>query len=405
MKRIVYRENRLKDELARLNETRNGISCLRTHTGILSGIAVVLIASLVFFTSLKSMSKGSADTGNDSTAESSTAVSTANTARNDTTQTGSTTDSGSYAEDTPYTQSPAEKAQVQINENILRSVKPSILLKTTECAYSYSDTGHKLSFSYENGKIQADFPSEWASYIAPGTFKGGGCCVTPNKTAAVCFRNNTIVVVYSNDRGKTWNTSVPLTPSQIPTWEGGCYDSIPSGGMNAAVDFPTRDCGYFIICGGLACGSEYDHDVFKTADGGKTWSYVKSNLDDLNCVTDMHFTDSKTGYICSSAENTFDTKIIRTADGGVTWTACELPFTTNHEADKSNFEAYEKYGSPVVFAPYFIGSKGYVLAYCYENRATSATFLYCATSDSGRTWSYAAAKQSTSSPPYWKLYP
>lgn len=395
MKRIEYKGTRLKDGLSRIKKAIARPD-MRRRTGVLTGIAVILLASLIAFTSLAKMSKDVIGTDADSAAQTDTTA-RAITTHNYTTRTASTT--AATPSSTASTTAPAQNQTTDFKDTIQRSIKPTILLRTTGCTYSYSFTNPDLSFSYDNGKYQCSFPSEWESKIVPSTFKTGGFCVSPDKTAVTCIQNDTIVIVYSDDEGKTWKTSAPILPSQIPSdLTGGQHPDSIVGEVSAKFDFPSKSCGYLLICGGCGMSQERLHDLFKTVDGGKTWKYVDSNFQDSNYVTDMHFTDSKTGYICNSCAAMFQTNVYRTTDGGATWTKTELPLTKDSNA-------YDKYGSPTVFAPYFIGSKGYILAYCDDNPNTTATFIYCVSSDNGKTWKYAATKYSSDSPPYWEFYP
>lgn len=377
MKRIEYSENRLKDGLARLKKTWK-IPGMRSRAGVLTGIAAVFFASLIVFTSLARQSgevhPASASPGGTASASSADA---------------STASSASARTDT----------EMQKKGDILASIQPSILLKTTGCTYSYAEPA--VFFSYDNGKSQSCFPSDWEPEIVYRSYESGAFCVSPDKTAVVCIRNNAVVIVYSDDKGKTWKSSAPIPPSQIPVEQSKTryLEVLSPDELSAKIDFVSGKCGYLLLCGGWGMSQEQLHALFRTADGGKTWSYVDSDYQDSNYVTDMHFTDSRTGYICNSCAAAFRMIVYRTSDGGATWTACTPPFATDSE------DSYEKYGSPVVFGPYFIGSKGYVLAYCQNASDAPATFLYCVSSDNGKTWKYAAAKQSFDSPPYWELYP
>ena len=160
------------------------------------------------------------------------------------------------------------------------------------------------------------------------------------------------------------------------------------GGRKTEIDFASKDCGYLVICGSLACGSEYEHDLFKTVDGGKTWRFIDSNLPvQSDPLTDMHFTDSKTGYICSSCESAFQSEVWRTSDGGATWTFCDLPIISGPDT-KDKY----KYDTTNAFAPYFVNSKGYILVYSdnYENKQN--VFIYCVSSDNGKAWTYETTK-------------
>jgi hypothetical protein len=96
--------------------------------------------------------------------------------------------------------------------------------------------------------------------------------------------------------GKTWKNSAPILPSKD-------YYSFTGGGLtdfsdfgSCFIDFPTVDCGYLIIGVSTTMGSQNTRDMFKTTDGGKTWSYMKSNIESPGYqILNMHFTDTKVG--------------------------------------------------------------------------------------------------------------
>lgn len=153
---------------------------------------------------------------------------------------------------------------------------------------------------------------------------------------------------------------------------------------DAKIDFVSKDCGYMLLCGKIfGQGHEQIRDLFKTVDGGKTWAYLKSNFPiSGDSITDMDFTDSDTGYICESNTDLAQSDVYRTSDGGSTWCFCSL---TQKE------KTVDPKGGSHAFAPYFIGSRGYLLVYT-EDIKENSMFLYFVSTDNGETWKYEAAR-------------
>lgn len=252
-------------------------------------------------------------------------------------------------------------------------IKSSILLKTTGCAYIYSEADQTLTFSYGNGSVQAEFPSKWAPRVF-GRRQAASLCVSPFKTAVVCKQDGLIVVVYSDDKGQTWNCSVPLLsyPAQV---ESGVKSLDIDSARTIKIDFVSADRGYLVIGGGFTGGTEYIHDLFTSTDGGKTWTFVASDLPAQPLsISDMHFTDGSTGYICAIGEETYRLEVWRTTDGGTTW-------GTRILVASSDIHSYQS--ADYMFSPYFIGIKGYLLIY---NQSTATIFQRFLSSDNGNRW-------------------
>ncbi|MTI15389.1 WD40/YVTN/BNR-like repeat-containing protein [Sansalvadorimonas verongulae] len=95
-------------------------------------------------------------------------------------------------------------------------------------------------------------------------------------------------VVWSDDMGKGWKQT--QTPSEV---------------LLTAVDFPTGSVGYAV---------GHDAEVFKSLDGGQTWTRVYQDMEAEVPLLDVHFTDKNTGFALGAYGY-----LIHTTDGGKTW--------------------------------------------------------------------------------------
>lgn len=177
--------------------------------------------------------------------------------------------------------------------------------------------------SFQNGRI--------------GGTEINGIYFIDNMTGFVVGLNGRIMK--TNDGGKTWNgyastydnihqlkllsntTAYGLfRNSFIKTTDGGHkwtnIGAPVSNGNTIQFDFINENSGFCIAGGDLASSAEVAK-VFKTNDGGKTWSATNNGNDIFNDnLYSIFFVDVKTGYV-SGGYN--ETKTFKTIDGGNTW--------------------------------------------------------------------------------------
>jgi photosystem II stability/assembly factor-like uncharacterized protein len=114
----------------------------------------------------------------------------------------------------------------------------------------------------------------------------------------------------SADKGDTWTER-----------------TLPSGASsNTRVAFVNANDGWLLTSGAAAAQcSGQPVTLWRTADGAGTWTKVDvSGIDTAQCKDSVAFVDAQRGYIGSWDPNT-QPKVYRTADGGKTWSASALP--------------------------------------------------------------------------------
>jgi hypothetical protein len=132
--------------------------------------------------------------------------------------------------------------------------------RDTGCSYALDETGG-VTLSYGGGKITVEAPPIAAADTA-GFFLSAG------KTAIAYGGKDgsgPLTILVSDDMGMTW-TSSSIAPDNVPvTWN--------------AVGFTSMNDGWLVTCSFVSEDREL-HSVYKTSDGGKTWTSVKGNIYD-----------------------------------------------------------------------------------------------------------------------------
>ena len=130
------------------------------------------------------------------------------------------------------------------------------------------------------------------------------------------------------DGGWRWRVSGPLN---------GCLVTGPGiASGSPGMSFVDRNDGWILTTGGAAAGSAV-YSVYRTRNGGATWSRVayntlqpnqpsRGNVPGCDCLGGISFRNRRTGWMTGSPSS-METELIfeRTSDGGVTWRPQALP--------------------------------------------------------------------------------
>ncbi|MHB8064992.1 MAG: WD40/YVTN/BNR-like repeat-containing protein [Ruminiclostridium sp.] len=260
-------------------------------------------------------------------------------------------------------------------------IEPTILKMTQNFTYTYVEG--KLSFTI--GTDMADFPSKYVSTIFNPhvDFMSSSIFVSANKIAVVRTPDDdTIVITYSDDNGKTWQDSDAIHTEQIPDHSTAEADFLGKNEVNNLlslyVDFSSKTMGFLIIGSETTMGTQYTRALFKTTDGGETWYALDSNIAIIHGfpATGMYFMDDKNGFIVQSGINVNKAKICQTTDSGVTWSTNELPIPASLVDDLNA-------PSLTALAPYYASSQWLLPMFIRPD-----TLIYFKSKDQGKIWSY-----------------
>lgn len=142
--------------------------------------------------------------------------------------------------------------------------------------YTYKIEDEKCYVSYDAAKTWVEVPIDLETLAKVGDghsyynkLQDGSYLITPNKTAFVFggayseveHGFSSLKLIYSDDQGQTWNTSV--------------ISSDISGVRVKFVSFPTSSVGYVVAAFDRTMSQEAQ-SIFKTVDGGATWEFFGS---------------------------------------------------------------------------------------------------------------------------------
>jgi photosystem II stability/assembly factor-like uncharacterized protein len=228
----------------------------------------------------------------------------------------------------------------------------------------------------------------WRDVTPPQPHAGAGASITalgyfPNAiTARVAYGPPAdsggvppfIQVWTTNDSGATWT-----------------YGSIDTSGVSGEafspyyLNFADSQHGWLMVYLGAGMMHAYVA-LFQTTDGGATWTDIldPSTVNDIQSFpkTGMVFVDPLTGWLTRDAQGVDPTPhIFRTADGGVTWTRLDLPAP----GDVPNL--YDSYSCSSYSPNAFSALSVTIAMKCLDNDTFKIEKDYAYfTSDGGITW-------------------
>ncbi|MBS4539583.1 hypothetical protein GOQ27_14005 [Clostridium sp. D2Q-11] len=196
--------------------------------------------------------------------------------------------------------------------------------------YTYKIEDGICYVSYDEGSSWKEVPILLETLVKVGDgrehynkLQEGSYIITPEKTAFVYGgnRESNLKIIYSEDRGNTWQTSV-------------INQTLKSNRVKF-VSFPTPTTGYVIATGERTMSQEMQ-TIYKTKDGGITWTKV-GNGPWTWLLHSVGFIDENIGFIIYQ-----ETNFYRTEDGGKTFEPIILPV---HEVEYMD-NTYEPFIQP-----------------------------------------------------------
>lgn len=217
--------------------------------------------------------------------------------------------------DKKYKEADAISKQAYNNEFMQQTKEIQI-----EAVNTYRIYNDICSISYDNGKNWADMPisleelcrvSDGNSYY--NKLQDGSYIISPERSILAFggTKDTALSIIKSIDKGKTWKKITVDKEHEI----------IYSGRLKF-ISFPSEKVGYIVVTTQRAMSSEAKA-VFKTVDGGESWTRVavKSEIN-ISRLYQASFLTEKIGFmslVCSEQPRLF-----RTEDGGITWSTLEI---------------------------------------------------------------------------------
>lgn len=230
------------------------------------------------------------------------------------------------------------------------------------CSYSLDAEGNVI-LSYDNGKTAAKAPLLLSANADDGpNMENTGFFISGEKTAiAYNGADGTVTVLTSDDMGKTWSSAdIPLDGAAA-SWN--------------CVGFTSQNDGWLVVCGFVGMGQER-HDIYTTSDGGKTWTQVHGNIDDVygGMLSGAGFVNDKVGFLCFRYETDFQPAICVTRDGGLKWSRLSVDMP-------KEYDGYSK--TPLSPA---LDETDIVLPVLLTDDSGEAGTIYLISEDDGTTW-------------------
>lgn len=236
-------------------------------------------------------------------------------------------------------------------------------------SYSIDEENHLIiSYSQNENTVKAPltlYPSG-SNYESGMTIYETGFYISEDKTAITYggFNGEPVKVLISEDKGGTWNTYTVTNDIS---------------GSTKYIGFISKDDGWIVLGSFYGMGKE-DHFIYKTFDGGKTWTEVVGNANDVysRVLTGAGFANEDIGFLSFRYETEFQPAICWTQDGGITW-------------EKLYINLPEEYNifSKTPLSPTFDGENGIFPILLSKDGASDVVgTIYLRSKDYGKTWIY-----------------
>jgi beta-lactamase regulating signal transducer with metallopeptidase domain/photosystem II stability/assembly factor-like uncharacterized protein len=261
----------------------------------------------------------------------------------------------------------------------------------------------------------ADGGATWANVSVPALLQTQAsweslptsACFVDEQTAFVAAPSGPAsyphgIVYRTGDQGKTWSSV------QLPS--GTSWERYDINGL--LVDFPDASHGYIMTTSSPGLGQMLKA-LYKTDDGGKTYSFVKeiTGFTDVQgkfsgiegYPTGMAFSSATTGFVTCTYHGQENPQIYKTTDGGLTWGLALQQLPTPGSTYALSFPQGEvpndngENGYINGYSPLFIGTKRTDGLMLLDRRNGEVTSLQVyRTHDGGATWAPAELMENKS---------
>lgn len=220
------------------------------------------------------------------------------------------------------------------NETFGRGNTYPVQQEKSKCMYQISNM--KVNVSYDEGQNFTEVPCSLSDMVEIegdnvnyGSLQEGSYVIREDMSAFVYggTEKTPLSVIYSNDKGKHWNTTVLRGLGK------------PFPVRVHYVSFPTNKIGYVVAGVNYFKGQE-SSVLYKTVDGGKTWkNHVIPNISYM--IEFAGFDSEQTGVIFIRDLLGSMHKQYRTIDGGASFEEISLPVPKDFELSPLCFDDFK----------------------------------------------------------------
>lgn len=187
--------------------------------------------------------------------------------------------------------------------------------------YQMTSNGLQLSYDKKKNWVSVPIPNEYLMSIFDfdnNKLKENTYYISHKKTAFISNFNSDILIIVTDDKGKTWN-EIKLEDA----YQGG----------ELFIGFSSQDIGYCVITTDVAMGKQYSY-IYITNDGGKTYKEI-GNTNEVypRIITGVGFLDENIGFVGFRYESDNNPTVYRTEDSGSTWEKLDIKLPDEYIGD------------------------------------------------------------------------
>lgn len=260
----------------------------------------------------------------------------------------------------------------------LPAYKPVVLdfIKMTDIDNGWALSGVSVLTTYNGGL-------SWREVTPPESIPEGSTAIP----YAFFLNRDTAWVIYSIDAQITSESTVWVTMDGGKHWTAGMAINQQVFGDKLWAEFFALDShNVWLMVRGVIeeTGSNYTHALFRSTDGGFTWTYLP--YDSSENYTGMSFSDINFGVRTIKSAEPYDEQppaYEMTIDGGVTWEKHELPAPIDEPDLFKQFAYCETYQPVALSFPSFR-----LLMGCTDNLSPHKLFegFFYSSKNGGNTW-------------------
>lgn len=253
-----------------------------------------------------------------------------------------------------------QKQNEELTE-INKEVSTNEAKKALGIYYQMIPNGLQLSYDKKKNWVNVPIPNEYLISVFDfdnNKLKENAYYISHKKTAFISHLNSNILIIITDDKGKTWN-EVKLEDA----YQGG----------DLFIGFSNQNIGYCVITTDVAMGKQYSY-IYITKDGGKTYNEI-GNTNEVypRIITGVGFLDENIGFVGFRYENDNNPTVYRTEDSGSTWEKLDIKLPNDYIDDYAT-PLNLKFENDIIILPVKLRDSGNIINFISTDKGL--TFKY-----------------------------